>query len=59
MSLTLGQQSSEVVVNCEILELKLSHEMLEVENNRLIIQMESRQKGVQKLEEETTSYEPC
>lgn len=29
--------------NCGIFELKLSHEMLEVENNRPIIQMESRQ----------------
>ncbi|MGI8385719.1 hypothetical protein [Robertmurraya sp. P23] len=33
-------------------ELKLRFEMLEAQNKRLILQMESRQKDVQKLEEE-------
>ncbi|HEF1904225.1 hypothetical protein BK709_27315 [Bacillus thuringiensis serovar shandongiensis] len=35
-------------------ELKLRLEMLESENKRLILQMESRQKDVQKLEEENS-----
>lgn len=35
-------------------ELKLRLEMLEVENKRLIIQIESRQKDVQKLEEQNS-----